>query len=50
MKEYNLRNSEDIKKEFKENLLSFVELIDDKEGVFKFLLIILTYKKTKIKY
>lgn len=31
MKEYNLRNSEDIKKEFKENLLSFVELIDDKD-------------------
>lgn len=31
MKEYNLRNSEDIKKEFKENLLSFIELIDDKD-------------------
>lgn len=31
MKEYNLRNSEDIKKEFKENLVSFIELIDDKD-------------------
>ena len=31
MKEYNLRNSEDIKKEFKENLISFIELIDDKD-------------------
>ena len=31
MKEYNLRNSEDIKKEFKENLMSFIELIDDKD-------------------
>ena len=31
MKEYNLRNNEDIKKEFKENLISFIELIDDKD-------------------
>ena len=31
MKVYNLRNSEDIKKEFKENLISFIELIDDKD-------------------
>lgn len=31
MKEYNLRNSEDIKKEFKKNLISFIELIDDKD-------------------
>lgn len=31
MKKYNLRNNEDIKKEFKDNLLSFIELIDDKE-------------------
>lgn len=31
MKKYNLRNNEDIKKEFKENLLSFIELIDDKD-------------------
>lgn len=31
MKEYNLRNSEDIKKEFKENLMSFIELIDNKD-------------------
>lgn len=30
MKKYNLRNNEDIKKEFKDNLLSFIELIDDK--------------------